>query len=251
MAKINDYNLALKKEEFEKRFIKEHGKFRNFICNNIIELRKEAFFDTIYENKITEQYMVLANITNLSIQTIRNIESGKENFTFESLMRLSAVYDMPPYYMMRTGGTDEFRRNQKKNRYSSTKLRHNIASIGWKEISFYFEGITPVMKKTDGSLRVFEDDDTIELTGDAFGSFFLTFFVDANGKRHIFHNYINTPHFRTIGVKMQTEIALDYLAYPICSSVLTISWNESMKFAMKITKDETRGFEKYKKEADI
>lgn len=251
MGKINDFNISKKKADFEKLFTKENDKFRGFVCSNIIELRKEAFNDTIYQDKQTEQYMILATITNLSIQTIRNIEAGRDNFTFESLMRLCAVYEMPPQYIMKSGGTDEYRRVGRKNTFSSTKVRHNIASVGWKEISFYFEGETPVMRKTDGSLRVFEEGDTIELKGDHFGSFFLTFHIDENGKQYIFHNYINTQTFRTIGLKFQTKMGLDYLAYPICSSVLTISWNAATKFSMVTSKDSSRNFEKYKKEADI
>lgn len=249
--RINDYNIDEKRKKFERRFNTEHDKFRTFTANNLRDLRFDAFKGTVYEHSAPEQFNIVSVVTGLSVNTLRKIESGKENFTYESFLRLSCFYDMPPHFIVKSGGAEEYKKQQRSDSFSSTKLRNNIASVGWKEVAVYFDGGTPVMRKTDGSTRVFEVDDTIILQGNSFNEFRLTFFVGEDGKQAIFHHVINNETFRTIGLKQITSMNIDFIGYPVCSSVLTLCWKDDLRFTMAVKKEPQVGIKNYLKDAGI
>jgi len=235
---ITDDNIGGLRKKFDKEFESNLPKFRGFICKNLTELRERRFSTTIYKGRPHEQLLKIADVCGISYPTIKKVESGVENFTIETLLRLLQFYDIPPKYIMYPKGIDEYQEFQKPTvSWASTKLSDNIAHVGWKEVSFYFDGTTPVMKKTDGTIRDFLPNDTVVFDGSLFKSFKLTFDVDENGKTAIFHNIINTQSFRTIGLKTLSTMNLDYAGYPVCSTVLTLCWLDEFTFKMEVRRN--------------
>jgi transcriptional regulator with XRE-family HTH domain len=249
-AIITDNNIEGLRKKFDCEFETNLAKFRTFVCGNLIELREKRFANTIYKGRPHEQQLKMADICGISANTIKKIESGDENFTFESLLRVLQFHDVPPKYIMYPRGIEEYRKLQRSDSWASTKIKDNIAHVGWKEVSFYFDGNNPVMRKTDGTLRPFEIGDSVVFEGSLFRSFRLTFHENEDSKCTIFHNIINNQSFRTVGLKMLSTIAPEYSGYPVCSSVLTLCWLDEFAFTMEVKRD-GKGIEYYLRQAGI
>jgi transcriptional regulator with XRE-family HTH domain len=247
---VTDNNIEGLRKRFDKEFELNLHKFKHFICKNLTELREHKFANTIYKGRPHEQFNKMADICGISANTIKKIESGKENFTIDSLFRLLQFHGIPPKYIMYPRGIEEYRALERNDEWSSTKIGNNIAHAGWKEVSFYFDENVPVMKKTDGTLRPFEIGQTVIFEGSLFKSFRLTFHANEKGQCAILHNIINNQSFRTVGLKMLGSMDQELTGFPVCSSVLTLCWLDEFTFTMEIRQDNA-GVSQYLKSAGI
>jgi DNA-binding XRE family transcriptional regulator len=224
-------NVVNSKKAFREMFQKNSVSLREIFATNVIFARNHVFRDTVFHGKVTAQIQFVSNIIGVHEQTIRRIETGRENITIDSAMALCSFYRIPFCYMVMDGGAKHYLHTLENSNGQSKKVSKVSANIQQKDAVIYWDGDIPSMKTSGGKLRQFDLDDCLVWKKHMGGDFVVSFIEDENDslKRTILHHHIYQPSFRVNGIQYSNEMTKEWLVNPRnCSSVLYISWDASI-----------------------